>query len=190
MIGPTRALYPFSSNRGSDLRDNVIEGKNMTTLTFNYKPKLLMMIFFVVFSGVMAALIGDSALTNDRGLVINRIFRFSQLTTTIIAWAMCIMFIWLTLIGILGVIKSLRSPKKIILGSTAFTAPKRVISNKIISIPYSEIVDIVDQRVQRQVNLIVKGRNETINVSRSSMASKQQFQEMRNALIERVIQSR
>lgn len=158
----------------------------MNTLSYDYKPKLWLMLLVVAFFGACAAVVGNVALTNDRGLILNRIIEFSQSSATIFYWAVCIVAVGFVVIGCIGIITSLRTPKKVVLGDTSISAPKSHLSKNIVTIPYDEIVDIIDQTVQKQVFLIVQGNQKKVTIARSSMASKEKFTEMRSALIERI----
>jgi len=75
-----------------------------------------------------------------------------------------------------------------VIGETGISAPKSALSNKIIDIPYNEVTNILDQKVQKQVFLAIHGKASKVTIAQSALASKEQFQEMRSNLIERVEQ--
>lgn len=162
----------------------------MNTLSYDYKPKLWLMLVVVAFFGACAAIVGNLAITNDRGLILNRIIELSPSSATIFYLVMCILAIGFVVIGCIGIIRSLSTPKKVVLGDTSISAPKSHLSKKIVTIPYDEIVDLIDQTVQKQVFLIVQGNQKKITIARSSMVSKEKFMEMRSALIERISHER
>ena len=158
----------------------------MPALTYDYKPKLWIMLLVVAFFGACALIIGNVALTNDRGLSINRIFNLSQGSATAVYWALALVSVGFVVAGVLGLVKSIGKPKQIVLDDTTLHAPKSAISATVISIPYTEIVGVSDQVIQKQVFLAVTGRNAKVTIAQSALSSKDQFAEMREALIARV----
>lgn len=160
----------------------------MSTLTFSYKPKIWIMLFCILFFGAIAALFANVALTNDRGLILNHIFTLSQDWATNFYWVMFALSAGFVAVSLWGLVLGLTSSKQIILGPTGMRAPKSVLSGKIIDIPYRDITDILDQSVHRQVFLAVYGKTTKVTIAQTSLASKEEFQQMRNALIERANQ--
>lgn len=159
----------------------------MTTLSYDYKPKAWIMLLAVVFFGICTVVIGNMAINNDRGLILNRLFEFSQSGAAVFYWILTICCVGLTLAGIWGVLNSFGTPKQVVLSEASITAPKSAVSNVIIEIPYAEVFDIVDQKVQKQVFLVVHGQNTKITIAKSALADNEEFEQMRNALIERSI---
>ena len=134
-----------------------------------------------------------AAENNDSGLIVNRVFEFSQSEATNLYWGFTLLFAAAAVFGIFNVAKALMAPEKqIILGETGISAPKSLFSNKIVDIPYSEVTDMRDKTINNPIKLFtmvtfsIHGNNSKITIDQSGLASEEQFLEMRNNLIERV----
>lgn len=163
-----------------------MESKALEHLTFDYKPKLWLMLLAAAFFGATAVILGYVAVTNDRGLILNRIIDFSASSASIFYGVLCIFSLGLVGLGIRGAVASLGEPNRITLGGTEISAPKNAMSKTMIAIPYSEIINISEKVVQKQAFLVVQSRQKKIEISRSSLASKGKFLELREALIQRI----
>jgi hypothetical protein len=109
---------------------------------FAYRPGWKALFLCAVFFGICAAVLGAVAATNERGLVINRIFEFGSDDATIVYWVLCVCSIgFLVAIALLAVHRVL-VPQRIVIGSTAIRVPKSRWSSKEKEIAYQDIATL------------------------------------------------
>lgn len=158
----------------------------MANVVFPYKPKTLIFVVSIVFFLICALFLGNIALSNDRGLVLNRIFEFSTQGATIFYWCLTAASGVFVVVGTIALYSGLKTRKEIVLTDDKILAPKSGMSNKIISVMYSEITDLNIQSVQKQrfLNIIHPGGKLTI--PQSMLANKQAFDELTTLMTAKV----
>jgi len=138
---------------------------------------MFFLIAILFFTGCTLVL-GNVALSNDRGLILNRIIELSKENATIFYWCVTAGSGLLVATGLLGLISGLTSKKEIVLSENGISAPRSGISKKIISVKYSDITELTMQAVQKQrfLNIIHPGGKLTI--PQSMLPNKQAFEDL------------
>jgi hypothetical protein len=96
----------------------------MNEIRIPYKVNKIIFILAIVIFGVGAVYMGDIAITNSRGLIVNRILEFSTQGATIIYWVMAGVSSAIAIVGGFGLIKSFVSKREIVISSNSITSPK------------------------------------------------------------------
>lgn len=150
----------------------------MNEVRFPYKPNVIVFIFVAVFFGACAAMLGNVAITNDRGLILNRIFEFSTGGATIFYWVLAVCSAAFVVLAITALISGLSAKKEIVLTETGIFVPKSGISKKVVTLEYSEISDLTMQTVQKQrfFNIIHEGGK--LSIPQGMLPNKDDFDEL------------
>lgn len=158
----------------------------MNTVRYPYKPKVVIFLFATVFFAGCALVLGNVAINNERGLILNRIFEFSAGAATVFYWCLTAASGLFIILGLMGLIFGLTSRKEIIITENGITAPKSGLSKKNISISFSDITNINIQSVQKQELLNIFYKDGKLTIPQSMLPNKQSFDELVNLLSVRV----
>ena len=158
----------------------------MNDVRFPYKPKSFVLLLSSTFFVACASISGYIALTNDRGLILNNIFEFSTEGATIFYWCLTATSCVFVIIGAIALYSGLTTKKEIVLTDNKIMSPKSGISNKIVSILYSEITDVNIQSVQKQRFLNILHSGGTLSIPQSMLTNKQAFEELTSLVAVRV----
>ena len=132
---------------------------------FEYRPGWKALFLCAVFFGACAAVLGAVAATNERGLIINRIFEFGSDDATIVYWVLCVCSIgFVAAIALLAVHRALVH-QRIVIGSTAIRLPKSRWSSKEKEIAYQDIetLSLTSTSGYQFLHITHAGGKETIN---------------------------
>ena len=152
-------------------------------LEYPYKAKAGLMLACIAFFGACAATMAHAALTNDRGLIVNGIFRFGTEGATVFYWCVVGASLMFVLMGVLGLVPGLKNPGSIRLTSTELSAPKNGFTRKATRIPLREIVDVGVQEIQKQRFLTVHHRAGKLSVAQSMLPNSEAFEKLHAALV-------
>ncbi len=153
---------------------------------YPYKPKLIVFILSIAFFVACAAVLGYVAATNDRGLILNGIIKFSENGATIFYWCLAGASVLLALFGVLGLVKGITSKREVLATQEAISAPKSGVSNKIITINYSGIIDLNVQVIQKQKFLNIFYSEGKLSIPQSMLPSKKAFEELADFVVSKV----
>jgi hypothetical protein len=152
-------------------------------LEYPYKAKAGVMLACIAFSGVCGATMTHAALTNDRGLILNGIFRFGTQGATVVYWCVVAVTVLFVIVGVLGLLSGLKNPGSIRLTATELSAPKSGFSRRPTTIPLREIVDVGVQTIQKQRFLTVHHQSGKLNVAQSMLPNSEAFEKLHAALV-------
>jgi hypothetical protein len=155
-------------------------------LEYPYKAKPLMMLAGILFFGCCAVWMGYVALTNDRGLILNRIFTFSSEGATIFYWCIAVVAALFVVFAIIALIAGLTKPMTIRLTATELSAPKHGFAKKPTVIPLRDIKDIGIQTVQKQRFMNIYFRNGKLSIAQSMLPSAEAFEKLHNRLVGKI----
>ena len=158
----------------------------MNEVKYPYKPKVIVFLLSILLFGGGTLAFGKIALTNDRGLILNRIIEFSPGGATIFYWCLTIASAAFVVFGIFGLIVGLTTNKEIVLAENEFHVPKGGLSKKIVSLKYSDISGLKIQSVQNQRFLIVHHLNGKLSIPQSMLPNKKSFEELVNLVSAKV----
>ncbi|RST46318.1 hypothetical protein [Variovorax sp. DXTD-1] len=97
---------------------------------YPYRPKPLLMAFSALLFGLAAYGLWEAAQTNDRGLVINRVFRFSSGEATIIYWCLAALVAALAGSAIAALLRGQFFPQRVTLTENELVAPRSAFSKE------------------------------------------------------------
>lgn len=150
----------------------------MNEIRIPYKPKVSMMIFVILFFGGCTLVLGYTALSNDRGFLLNRIIELSEGGATVFYWCLTAVSGIFVLLGIHGVWSATTSKKEIVLTATSISSPKNGFSRKVVTVNYADISDLSIQTVQKQKFLNIVHPGGKLSIPQNMLPSKQQFEEL------------
>ena len=152
-------------------------------LEYPYKANAWMMLAGMAFFGGCAAMMAYTALTNDRGLILNGIITFTPDGATRFYGAIAIVSVLFVLIAVAALISSFANPMSVSLTAEALSAPKNGFARKRTAIPLHEIVDIGVQTIQRQRFMNVYHRGGKLSLAQSMLPNAEAFEKLHAALV-------
>ena len=158
----------------------------MSDMRFPYQPKFVILSLSVVFFVLCGVLLGNVALTNDKGLILNGIVEFSTEGATTFYWWLVFGSGLFVVLGSIIVLSGLMKKREIVLTETQISAPKNGLSSKIVAVTFSNIVDVSILAVQGQEFLNIQHRDGKLVIPRNMLPTKQAFEELAGSLVTRV----
>ena len=158
----------------------------MQEIRYPYKPKTIIFVLIIALSGTAAAVLAYIAATNDRGLILNGIIEFSENGATIFYWCLAGAAVLFIVFGSIILVKGITSKKEVIATQEDIAAPKSGVSNKIITISYSEIIDLDIQKVQGQRFLTIFYSEGKLSIPQSMLPNKKAFEELADFVANKV----
>ena len=157
----------------------------MPDISYSYRPKPMAMGLAAAFFGVCGLVMGNSALTTDRGLIIDGLIRLDTGGATVFYWVIAGLSAAMTLGGILGLVRGLTSDQKLILSETQLRVPKSGLSNTLVSVNYGDIQGMTVTRVKSQVFLVIHHIRGKVTITASMLPNRAAFDEVHRVLSER-----
>ena len=157
---------------------------NETVLEYPYRANPVTMLAGMAFFGACAAAGVGFAVTNDRGLVLNGIIRFSVGGATIFYWCLAAVSMIFVLVAILALVMNFTTPRFVRLTSTELSVPPYGFARKSTVIALSDITQITTQTVQRQEFLNIHHQRGKSTVSKSMLPRSDAFERLKAALVE------
>lgn len=158
----------------------------MSEVRFPYKPKFVVLLLSISFFVGCSLILGNVALTNDRGLILNRMVEFSVGGATILYWWLAAASGLFVVIGAIALCFGLATKREVVFTKNGITSPKGGVSTKIISVKFSEITDVNIQSVQKQQFLNILHRGGKLTIPQSMLPNKQAFEELVSLVAARV----
>ncbi len=158
------------------------------SLIFPYKPRILNFLlagFFFAFCGAVLLYMG---LSNDRGMILNRIFTFSESQASWFFYILAICSFAFVLLAVFTVVKSRLSPKTLEITDEMLICPKSGISTKVMRLPFRDISKVEEQVIQHQRFLMVHHEGGKFSIPKSMLPDKAAFEQVVLLLEERVSQ--
>lgn len=155
------------------------------TLSYPYKPKPLLMGLVIVFFAICAAILANEALTNDRGLVLSGILRFSTNGASIFYAVLTALSVGFVGIGVWGLYKAFTSKAVLELTPTALLIPAK--KGQVKSIAFADITDIRRKKVQKQEFIQIIYAEGKASVNKQMCPSKKVFNEIVEEITQRTL---
>jgi len=155
----------------------------MNALEYPYKPKPWVMLAAMLFFAAAGAFLTMEALTNERGLVIQRIIHLSPQGATITYWCMAVVCAVFAIGGLAGFIAALVSKNYLRLTPTEISAPRFAWSRANTIVRLCEITEISIQDVQKQRFLHLRYPGGKLSITQSFLPSAAAFEELHRALL-------
>ena len=158
----------------------------MNEVRFPYKPKILVFVLAILFFVGCATILANVALTNDRGLILNKLLEFSAEGATIFYWCLTAASILFIVFGTIALYSGLSTKKEVVVTDHKIMSPKSGLSNRVISVVFSDIADVNIQSIQKQRFLNVLHSGGKLSIPQSMLANKQAFEELVSLVAARV----
>jgi hypothetical protein len=152
-------------------------------LEYPYKAKPASMLAGIAFFGACAVVGVSLAVTNDRGLILNGIFRFSANGATIFYWCLAAASMLFVLVAILALTMNLTTPRFVRLTSSELSFPPYGFARQPVVIALSDITQVTIQTIQRHQFLNIHHRNGKSTLSKSMLPNSDAFEKLNAALV-------
>lgn len=150
----------------------------MNEVCIPYKPNKTIFLSAVVFFGVCAGVMGNVAITNEKGLILNRIFEFSPQGATLFYWVITGTALMFVLVGLLALAKSVATKRQIVISETSITSPKSGFSKIDVTVNFSDITSVTLQTIQKTEILNIEYLGGKLSIPNSMLPNKQAFEKL------------
>jgi hypothetical protein len=138
----------------------------MEPIEFRYRPGVFKMLIVLLPLAALSHGMGQLALTNDRGLVLNHILHFSPNGATILYWLITALFAALMVFPLMGIFSSLSDRGFLRLTETELHVPQGLwLTNH--KIPYGSIYRVALLRTDRYSCLQIMYENKQADINPS-----------------------
>jgi hypothetical protein len=139
-----------------------------------------------VFFAVCALVIAEEAATNDRGLILEGIFRFSPHGATVFYWMLAGLSALFVLAALFLAVARLSTDRYLQLESDAVILPHGFLQTKLSRVPYSSIATVSEVIVKGQKSLRLHTSSRKYAISASLLPSDHVYVQLRQLIAERV----
>ena len=153
---------------------------------YPYRAKITTMLMCIFFFSLCAAVLGFKAVTNDRGLILNGIFTFSEHGASVFYWILTATSLAFVAMGVLLIVQRATGVLNLELTENELRIPSGFIKKTLIYVSLSEITRISEMEVHGQRFLYLHTAAKKFCVNRSFMPSKESYNEFKE-LIENTI---
>lgn len=160
----------------------------METLNHPYRPKPWAMVGGCAFFGAGALFMAHTALTNDRGLVINGLIRLAPNEAAIFYWGVAIVSAAFVVVALPALAVGLLSTQRVTLTDSEISAPKFAFSRTPVVVRLADVLRLSMQEVHRQRFLIIHHAHGKLTITESCMPNRMAFEELCSAMASRVPQ--
>ena len=134
---------------------------------------------------VMAVLSVWFALENTEGFTLYSTIELSPFMFDCLFWLIAVLFAFVAFLGLMMFIKSFQKPRFITLGETEMTAPKKPLSQKIITFSYSEMTKMNLIHLSKASHLIIDTPQGRVVVPSVNLERRADFNELVEIIRER-----
>jgi hypothetical protein len=157
----------------------------LDTLEFPYKPKPRIMLIGALLFAALGGFAAMEAMTNERGLVLERLIHLSPQGATIFYWSLAAACALLVPLGLASFAAGFVGRRYVRLTSTELSAPRFAWSKSNTVVALADILDIAVQSVQKQRFLHVHYRGGRLTINQSFLPSRDAFEQLREAIVAR-----
>ena len=151
---------------------------------YSYRPKVGVLLLAVVFFGAISCDMYQKALTNNRGLIIDYIFRLDAHEASVFYGVIAALTAGFVGLGILGLAGCAFTSGVLRLTDSAMEIPQGIFQ-KIRIVPYGEIQQMKVFRIGKQLMLVVTTGDGKINIG-ASLLPEGKFEEVCRTIAGRV----
>lgn len=130
----------------------------------------------MLFASAIAMALGATAISNDRGLIINGIIKFSAFGATIFYWVLAVVFTLAAVMGFLYLILYF-SKQEIILSEDSISVPDSVGKQENRLIMFQNISRISLHKKANDIYLVIQHLHGNTWIPQSNLSSKESFQQ-------------
>ncbi len=158
--------------------------------SYPYKTKIVMALICLLIFGTMALFLSLQGATNDRGLVINGVIKFSETGATIFYWVLAL-FCWGFVIKVVAdVLQRFQGTLVLEVTETSLRIPLGFFKKTITEIEYSDVVDFTETKVQLNRFFHLHTRQRKFDLNRAMMPSKEAYEEAKDLILKAVTAQR
>ena len=144
-----------------------------------YRPGWMMILLCGSFFIGCGVVLGDKALRNEQGLVINGIIQLGPTGATIFYWTLCILSFGFVVAAGLCALHRIITNQRLAFTSDAILLPFSRWSSKEIAIPYDEIVKLSSVEISGQrILYLYRNNNTKFTIAASMLPSRESFDEV------------
>lgn len=158
----------------------------MEVLNHPYKPKPWLMVLAILFFGACGWFIGQKAMLNDRGLIINGLFHLEREGATNFYWVLAALSTAFVVIGVPALFIGLFSSRRLVLTETEIIAPKNGFSRTLVTVSLAGVRQLAVRQVQKQRFLEITHERGKLTIIESMLPGGQAFDELCAAVAARV----
>jgi len=144
------------------------------------------MVICILLFSLCTVVLGFKAANNDRGLILNRIFTFSEQGASIFYWILTAFSIGFVAIGFMLIVPRAIGSLNLELTETELKIPKGLIKKTQTQVLISDVTEISETEVQGQRILYLHTQKNKFCINRELMPSKKSYEEIKE-LIGRII---
>lgn len=144
---------------------------------YPYRPKIMVIILSGLFFVAATWVIGHRVLRHSHGITFNDVLTFSLPGSIIFDWILFFASLLFVIMSLTVLYRAKTTTKQIVVTDTELIAPKSFISRQVITIKFSDIIDVDIQVVHGQVFLNILHANGLLTVPQSVLPDKQTFME-------------
>ena len=148
---------------------------------YAYEPNKVLFIITILFFGGFAFLCINEALTIDKAVRIKGI-TIDVNMAKILFWIASALFLYISLLGIISIIKTFGSDREIILTKDNLITPKNAFSSTTLSIPLEKILQIKISTAATKEALNIKYTGGKVVIPETVFQSNQNFISFKSAL--------
>jgi hypothetical protein len=148
----------------------------MDEIRIPYSPNKVLFLLAVLFFGGCSALFAQLAVTNDKGLILNGIIRFSPQGAAVFYWVMFGLSTVFVGIGVAALISSFIAKREIIITSTSICSPKGGFAKTNTLVNFRDIIGFDIQTIQKTRLLNIYYANGKLTIPASMVPGKEHFE--------------
>lgn len=156
----------------------------MAAVRYAYKPKTHVMVLATLFFAACAAGLFYAGFSNDRGLILNGIFKMDEGDAQIFYYVLSGVSVLMVIGGLYGFVMSARAPRYVVLDETGIEIPGGA-GQKPVRIPYASIKGLEPGGAYKQRWLYVVHTGGRRAIMASMLEGKNTLDEIETQLIQR-----
>ncbi len=160
----------------------------MQEVRIPYRPNKLLFVGAILLFGFGSVFFCHLAATNDRGLILNGIIRFSSQGATVFYWVLFAISSSFVAVGLAALVSSLMVKREIVLTATSISSPKNGFTKAVVQVDFSDITGVQLQTVQGTKLLYIHHTGGTLTIPNSMVSGKESFEKLVE-LMKRCVQS-
>ncbi len=162
----------------------------METLSYDYRPKIWVMVLASLFFVACAAVLGSEAATNVQDMEIEGLIHLGPSGTTVVLWLLTASSCGLVACGVWGIYRAAAGRQKLILDAAGVRITGAAFAGGNRSAAYRDITTMRIWAFRGQCGLFVRHAGGSLNIARSMLPTPEIFDKVCRAMEERVAQAR
>ncbi len=153
---------------------------------FEYRPPYLPNFVLVIFFGTSAWFVALEALSNERGLVVNKVISLSAGEASAIYWALALASLVVVGVGLVGIARAVRGNEFVVVAPNELRAPKSALNGRIVAMKYADIQSLHVETTYAQRSLKIRHKEGSYSIPEAMLPRKEKFEELVQLVSEKV----